>query len=172
MSDKVRVMFEVPPGTKHRDRLSKPVEIPIEKYIEFKMGMRDGYNGEMAAYVGETFLKGTVVSSDEIKMITAVGNSQALLDIDAQIARGENPLANAGKNSPRKESGPNALDKLIARRYPKWLELKQETREWITIGGALLVVFILIAILIICLGDPEPNEHFQQMHDWVKNVSK
>ncbi|WP_301385024.1 hypothetical protein, partial [uncultured Duncaniella sp.] len=84
MSDKVRVMFEVPPGTKHRDRLSKPVEIPIEKYIEFKMGMRDGYNGEMAAYVGETFLKGTVVSSDEIKMITAVGNSQALLDIDAQ----------------------------------------------------------------------------------------
>ena len=39
-------------------------------------------------------------------------------------------------------------------------------------GGALLVVFILIAILTICLEDPEPNEHFQQMHDWIENVSK
>ncbi len=172
MSEKVRVMFEVPPGTKHRDRLSKPVEIPIERYIEFKMGMRDGYNGEMAVYVGEKFLKGTVVPQDEIKMITAVGNSMAILDIDAQIARGENPLANAGSNAPRKESGPNALDKLIARRYPKWLELKQGTREWLTIGGALLIVFILVAILAICQGDSKPNEHIQQMHDWVENVSK
>lgn len=97
MGDQFRVMFKVPPGTKNSNRLSSPVSIPVEEYIKFKMGMRDGNNGEMAYYVSKNFLKGVPLSGDDITMIAAVGNPMYIFDIDAAIDRGENPLNNGSQ---------------------------------------------------------------------------
>lgn len=96
MSDKFRVMFNVPPGTKNSNKLSSPVLIPVEEYIKFKIGMRDGYNSEMAYYVSKKFLKGEPLSGDEVSMTAAVGNPMYIFEIDAAINRGENPLEKDG----------------------------------------------------------------------------
>ena len=92
MSDKVRVLFKVPESTKNAHRLYKPVEIPIEEYIQFRVDERNGSKDYMASYVSTKFLKGADVNSASVEMITAVGNPFYILEIDQQIENGINPL--------------------------------------------------------------------------------
>lgn len=176
MSDQFRVMFQVPPGTKNSSKLSSPVLIPVEEYIKFRIGMRDGYNSEMAYYVSKKFLKGEPLSGDDVSMTAAVGNPMYIFEIDAAIDRGENPLEKMNSNSSgqsdeeEKPDTPNALDKFIVKYYPKWMDIKRDTRQIILIFSLVAIIFIILGIWALCSGEKERPESFQKAHDYIESV--
>lgn len=92
MSDKIRVLFKVPNSHPGWSKLANPVEIPIEKYIEFKVQERDGSKEDMAEYVSAKFMKKQSVSSDEIEMLFLPDNPAYVIEINRQIEQGLNPL--------------------------------------------------------------------------------
>ena len=144
MSEKVRVMFRVPPECKHSNRLVKPVDIPLEKYVEFRMDEQRGYKNEMAVFVAQKFLKGELVEPDSIEMITAVGNPTYLLDIDQQIENGINPLENADEG----EDAPVETTK----KYEESSFLNSDKSLFLFIGG---IIAFLILLLIIIVNIPD-----------------
>lgn len=56
MSEKVRVMFEVPSDLM-TSKLRTPVEIPEDDYVRIRMAEHNGDKEEMAYYVMKHFLK-------------------------------------------------------------------------------------------------------------------
>lgn len=94
MSDNVRVMFKIPQNHPKWSKVANPVEIPLEKYVEFRLNEREGDKDYMVSYVSKNFLGGKDVSPDELEMVTAAGNDMIIYEIDSQIEQGINPLEN------------------------------------------------------------------------------
>lgn len=92
MADKVRVMFNIPRSHPKWSKLARPVEIPLEEYIQFRIDEQTGSKDYMASYVTRKYLKGDGVSADEIKMVTAPGNYIHTFELDRLIEQGINPL--------------------------------------------------------------------------------
>ena len=70
MSDKVRVLFKIPQSHPKWSKLARPVEIPLEEYVQIRMDEQAGSKDYMASYVTQKYLKGDDVSADEIEMVT------------------------------------------------------------------------------------------------------
>lgn len=92
MSDKVRVLFKIPQSHPKWSKLARPVEIPLEEYIQIRMDEQAGSKDYMASYVTQKYLKGDDVSADEIEMVTAPGNYIHTFELDRLIEQGINPL--------------------------------------------------------------------------------
>ena len=83
MSDKVRVLFDVPEHLKPR-KLYEPVYVTVEEYVYLKISERD-HTSTMADYVSQKYLKNAPLSPDDVSMTKAVGNSMEIYDIDELI---------------------------------------------------------------------------------------
>lgn len=91
MSEKVRVMFEVPSDLM-TSKLRSPVEIPEDDYVHIRMAEHNGDKEEMAYYVMKNFLKkGASLSGSDVSMSKAPGNPFYIMLVDQAIDEGRNP---------------------------------------------------------------------------------
>lgn len=159
MSEKVRVLFKIPQSHPKWSKLARPVEIPFEEYVEFRMKERNGDKDYMAAYVTKHFLSGKSVSPDEIEMVTAVGNDMAIMHIDSMIDQGINPLEGNENHasSIHEDYEEDDDDNIYGGRYgqpqkQRSGQEKEESQKWdknATIAVWVLVAFIAILIILI-----------------------
>lgn len=113
MVEKVRVLFNIPQVHPKWSKVAHPVEIPLVKYMEFRLKEREGDRYDMTEYVTKNFLGGFSVSSEQIEMVTAVGNSMIILDIDSQIEQGINPLQRTQEEEEEDEDEENEEGKNV-----------------------------------------------------------
>ena len=88
MSDKIRVMFDVPAGTKNAKKLSEPVYISLEDYVDIRVQEKRGNKHCMAYCIQKNFIGNVDLDVNAIKMTTAVGNPVYIIEIDEAIEAG------------------------------------------------------------------------------------
>lgn len=151
MSEKVRVMFDVPNVIK-KDILRKPVEITIDDYVRLRMAEHNGDTEALAQYIKNRYYKpGTSLSGYEVSMTAAVGNPFHIMLIDQAIDEGRNPLEDMKRplgSDEDKEANysTNAIDDFIIKYLPFWKKFSKDTRHkiWIVIGIVCIILTLFI----------------------------
>lgn len=168
MADKIRVIFNIPQSHPKWSKLARPVEIPLEEYVQFRMDEQAGSKDYMASYVTRRYLKGDDVSADEIEMVTAPGNYIHTFELDRLIEQGINPLERMNQDNEEDEDyftitkgygddddDDDDPDNLIhGNHYPAKNKKQnvEENQKWnknATIAVLILITFIALLVILL-----------------------
>lgn len=169
MSDKFRVMFKVPSDLM-TSKISSPVEIPEEDYIELRIAERDGNKDLMAYYVAKHYLKkGANLSGEDVSMTVAVGNPMYLYAIDSAIAEGRNPLEEENESHNRDDDD-NEYSSSYSNTHSRTLTHKEKANDKkIKIILISIIVGIIALFFIIGLSLPEDTRTQEEKMEEVKD---
>ena len=159
MSDKFRVMFDVPADVK-TSKLCRPVEISEDDYVMLRMAEHKGDKELMASYVMKKYLKkGSTISGSDVSMTAAVGNPFHIMLIDQAIEEGRNPLEdmkrksssddddNSDDDEEEKDYSTNAIDKIIIKYLPFWGKFSKDARQKVWSVISIICIMLTYSML-------------------------
>lgn len=188
MSDKIRVMFDVPDGTKNAKKLREPVYISLEDYVDIRVQEKRGNKHCMAYCIQKNFLGNVDLDVEGIKMTTAVGNPLYIIEIDEAIEAGNIEVRNgkivdiskkeddcytdengytkkrissdndSDKSSTSTPSEPNFIDRWMFKRFPSWERVSENNRHFAYAMTAVAIILILLVLVAVCLPDEKKEK--------------
>lgn len=170
MSEKVRVMFEVPSDLM-TSKLRTPVEIPEDDYVRIRMAEHNGDKEEMADYVMKHFLKkGASLSGADVSMSTAVGNPFYIMLVDQAIEEGKNPYEAMKENRDDEDDDSDDSDS-YGNSYRGGTEGKLSKKKTLLIVCGIVGIMLIFFIAGMC-SEPDTRTQEEKYEEIEDNAGK